>query len=104
MKTKRQHENNEIESTKKTKHNLENVFHGEKDCEGIKADGNRCVNKAYFTYFDKLFCGVHAKGKTCKALPVNPKKKEVQQAELVRQTKEIEEAANINRKKGISGK
>lgn len=104
MKIKRSHEDSLNEGIKKLKRDIQSIFHGEHDCEGIKADGNICTNKAYFIYFDKLFCGVHAKGKTCKALPVNPRKKEVQQAELIRQTREIEEATNINRKKGVSGK
>lgn len=52
-----------------------NYFWGEESCQGITIRSNTpCLNKAYYTYKNKIYCGVHCQHKNRVELPKSPTK------------------------------
>lgn len=84
---------------------ISKIYHGEVQCQGIKGNGQRCANHAYYLV-DKMFlCGVHsAKCVGRMTLPINPHKKEYKIAQLHEHERTIELCAQENSRLGIKGK
>ena len=83
------------------------AYWGEELCMATKANGDKCLNGAYYKIDEKLFCGVHSSGKkkeTRVKLPRNPNEKniKIQQKEL--HAKNCDKIALDNKKNGRIGR
>ena len=83
------------------------VYWGVELCMATKANGDKCLNGAYYKIDEKLFCGVHSSGKkkeTRVKLPRNPNEKniKIQQKEL--HAKNCDKIALDNKKNGRIGR
>jgi len=82
------------------------VYYGESKCEGLKADGIKCANSAYYLFKGKHMCGVHSKqfglqsagsnGRT--KLTVNPNAKKNKIEKYKKHMNSVKIMANQNKK------
>jgi len=60
------------------------VYFGEEDCGKWTAKGKKCANKAYYSVFGDLCCGMHSKAHVAvrTELPLNPNRDQIRQDAL----------------------
>jgi hypothetical protein len=52
------------------------IYYGSIPCQGIKANKQQCLNKAYYKQDDYYLCGVHSDKNKRQELPIDPDQKE----------------------------
>jgi hypothetical protein len=83
------------------------VYYGETGCQMTKGSGEGCTNKAYWLlHTGEYACGVHSKGKDCKALPKRSakEKQELLKEVYAGEAKKIIKAIRRNRRFGQPGR
>lgn len=76
------------------------IYWGQIKCQGMKRDGEKCGNGAYYLCDEKYLCGVHSRGKDREELEKNDSWKE---KSIEDDMKECERIAKENKEKGIKG-
>lgn len=75
---------------------MDKYYYGEEKCSGIKRNGEKCNNKAYYIYENKLRCGVHSKKENRKKLKINTNKNKLKEDLLLSRKKLVEKYAQEN--------
>jgi len=80
------------------------IYYGESFCDGIKKNGDKCINKAYYKCIGYYLCGVHAKNKH-DPLPNRNKKnsEEIKSKDIEKRLEIIEKYKNINKENNKEG-
>lgn len=85
---------------------IEMAYWGQEICKAKKANGDACLNGAYYRIDDMLLCGVHSGGKKKEKrveLPRHPDEKEMKETERAQHSLECDQVASKNKEEGKKG-
>lgn len=98
---KRIQEQNDIPASVKR---IKGIYAGEHVCDApLKTSLGTCNKKAYYKVGCHIRCGTHSNQEPREVLPVNPRKKEIEEVEYAQQAAEVQEAIQRNKEAGRPG-